>query len=69
MVILTTNKAEIQQHHRLATKTVCNLYSIVTDGVTFQFLRLNNSLRLQISVPFVKLDERGRKLVQENPTK
>jgi hypothetical protein len=39
----------IQQKRRLAKKLVLNVYAIVTDGLTYEFLRLDNELRLQIS--------------------
>jgi len=50
--ILTIVTAGIQQKRRLADKIVYYVYAIVTDGITFEFLRLDHDLRLQISKPY-----------------
>lgn len=41
--------AGIQQQRRLASKIVFYVYGVVTDGITFEFLRLDHGLCLQIS--------------------
>jgi hypothetical protein len=45
-------KAGIQQRRRLANKIVFYVYGVVTDGITFEFLRLDHDLCLQISRPY-----------------
>ena len=49
--VLASNKmviAGIQQQRRLANKIVLCVYGVVTDGLTYEFLRLEPNLRLQV---------------------
>jgi hypothetical protein len=56
-------KAGIQQQRRRANKLVFYVYGIVTDGVTFEFLRLDHDLYLQVSKPYATQYENDRKEV------
>lgn len=62
-LILTMNKAGIQQDRRLARKIVSTVYGIVTDGVAFQFLRLNDDSHLQVSRLYLMIDQGDSKIV------
>jgi hypothetical protein len=45
-------EAGIQQQRRLANKIVFYVYGVVTDGLTYEFLRLDHDFCLQISRPY-----------------
>lgn len=56
-------KAGIQQRRRLNNKIVFYVYGVVTDGITFEFLRLDHNLCLQISKQYNTSNEDDSKEV------
>ena len=56
-------EAGIQQQRQLANKIFFYVYGVVTDGITFEFLRLDHDFCLQISPPYQTAYESHRKEV------